>query len=419
MNVKVLHLAKADDDGGAAKAAYRIHRGLVNFGINSRMLVGCKSTDDPRVLGPRSLAGKLWGRIVPHLDAFVTRFLTTRNTSLHSPSIFGSFAVQRIRKVNPDIINLHWVCGGFLRPESFCKFGVPLVWRLADMWAFSGAEHYVGISVRYQAGYLPNNRDPGESGFDLNRWVWERKLKSWEKVPNLTLVAPSNWMAKCARKSVLFKDRRIEVIHTGQNLDLFKPRDRMFSRDLFGLPQNKKIILFGSMSPAGDPRKGFEYLQAALRELSKAGWSDVAEIAIFGASRPTSPPDFGFKTHYIGKLQDDASLAVLYPAADVFVAPSIEENLANTVIEAIACGVPTVCFDVGGMPDAIIHRKNGYLAECFDSKDLANGISWILEDKERWQDCSKAARLHAEKMFCEKRQAQEFIRLYESILKNK
>ncbi|MEW6496178.1 MAG: glycosyltransferase, partial [Cyanobacteriota bacterium] len=249
---------------------------------------------------------------------------------------------------------------------------------------------------------------------DLSRWVWQRKAKAWKNL-NLTIVTPSHWLAKCASSSSLFQNLRIEVIPNGLDTQQYKPIPRQVARKILNLPQDKLLILFGAMYPNSDRRKGFHFLQQALQRLGATAWQNQAELVIFGASRPKEPIGLGLNAHYLGKLSDDISLAVVYAAADVFVAPSLEDNLPNTVMEAIACGTPSVAFNIGGMPDMIEHQHNGYLAKPFESEDLARGIVWVLENKERYQKLCDRARQKAEQEFTLEIQALRYKTLYSEI----
>ncbi len=206
----------------------------------------------------------------------------------------------------------------------------------------------------------------------------------------------------------------------GLDLGIYKPIDRQLARQILNLPLNSKLILFGAISATSDRRKGLHLLQPALQKLQKYLDSKEIpiEILIMGASQPKSSLDFGLITHYLGKLSDDVTLALIYSAADIFVAPSLQDNLANTVLEAIACGLPVVAFDIGGMSDMITHQHNGYLAKPFDTDDFAKGISWILEDGDRYQRLSHQAREKAEKEFSQELQAKRYLKLFEEILTN-
>jgi glycosyltransferase involved in cell wall biosynthesis len=206
------------------------------------------------------------------------------------------------------------------------------------------------------------------------------------------------------------------VIPNGLDPERYKPLERRFARELLKLPQDKQLILFGAMGSTSDRRKGFHLLQPALECLSQSGWQAQTELVVFGASKPNSQPDFGLKAHYLGTLSDDISIALVYAAADVFVAPSVQDNLPNTVMEAIACGTPCVAFNIGGLPDMIEHQQNGYLARPYEKDDLANGIAWVLQDEQRWQSLSRRAREKVEQEFTLEIQARRYLKLYHEVL---
>jgi glycosyltransferase involved in cell wall biosynthesis len=222
-------------------------------------------------------------------------------------------------------------------------------------------------------------------------------------------------MARCAAESVLFKDRRIEVIPVGLDHNLYRPRDKQTVREILGMPLDKKIILIGAMNFLKDKRKGRHYLKKAFELLVKAGCDEKYEVYVLGSTAPLIDQQFGFKTNYYGINRDDLSLALLYSAVDVFVAPSIEENFSATVFESLSCGIPVVAFNIGGMPDMISHKQNGYLAEPFETDDLAHGIGWVLNDAPS-QQLSDNARFFIEKECTLEIQAKRYLEIYESIL---
>ena len=226
-------------------------------------------------------------------------------------------------------------------------------------------------------------------------------------------------MAECAKQSSLFKDKRIEIIPNGIDTECFKPRDKQFARDLFSLPQDKYLILFGAVNSTSDERKGFQYLQSALQRLGASGWADKAELVIFGASEPTHAPDLGLKANYLGNFHDDEAISLLYAACDIFVAPSTQDNLPNTVMEALACGLPSIAFSIGGMRDLIEHEQTGMLVQPFNDEDLAKGIAWILSDDNRRMFLSQRARKKAEQEFMLDIQAKRYIDLYQDIIKQR
>jgi glycosyltransferase involved in cell wall biosynthesis len=192
--------------------------------------------------------------------------------------------------------------------------------------------------------------------------------------------------------------------------------DKAFCRGLLQLPQDRTLMLFGAMGATSDPRKGFPYLQSALKKLAEDDGHENIELLVFGASAPSNPPDLGFPVHYLGWLHDDATMVALYSAADVVIAPSNEDNLPNVVLEALACGTPCVAFDIGGLPDMIDHQQNGYLAVPFKSEDLALGISWVLKDDERRRVLSANARAKVEAEFELSKVSLRYRSLYEELL---
>jgi glycosyltransferase involved in cell wall biosynthesis len=206
------------------------------------------------------------------------------------------------------------------------------------------------------------------------------------------------------------------VIPYGLNKSKFQSRDRTNARQLLGLSQDKNLILFGAVNATSDKRKGFDYFLPALRQLSIVKNSKQTEIVIFGASKPNAPDDLGMKINYLGQLHDELSLSLVYMASDVFVVPSREDNLPNTIMEALSSGTPCVAFKVGGIPEMIEHNISGYLAEPFDSADLARGIAWVIENKQRWRILSKAARKKAEDEYDINMVAKRYADLYQSVL---
>jgi glycosyltransferase involved in cell wall biosynthesis len=224
-------------------------------------------------------------------------------------------------------------------------------------------------------------------------------------------------MARCATDSVLFRNYRVEVLPNGVDHERFHPVDHAAARSILGLPKNKKLILFGAGLATGDKRKGFHLLVDALKRIQLQVNPNDYELVVFGAS--SGDNSFLMKTHYLGRLQDEISLALVYAAADVFVAPSVQDNLPNTVLESLSCGTPVVAFDIGGMPDMIAHKENGYLAHGFDTAELASGLLWVVEGINRWRGLSDEARRTVLHSFTLKCSADRYFRLYEEILEGR
>lgn len=416
--MKVLHVSTSDTSGGAARATYRLHKGLQDIGLQSQMLVQEKHSSDKTVIAPkiRLLQGiaktKLTFEVLP------LKFYSQRPKTPFFTQWLPDRVVPQIAKINPDIINLHWVSAAFMQIETFAKLKRPLVWTLHDMWGFTGGCHVTGECERYTAScgacpQLSSNKDN-----DLSRWVWRRKVRAWKDL-NWTLISPSTWLASVTKSSSLFSDTRIEVIPHGLDTDKFRPVNQSIAREILNLPQDKKLIVFGAIEATSDRNKGFHLLLPALHKLSQSGYSKDWEVVIFGASRPDNPPDLGFKTHYLGHLYDDISLVSVYSAASVMLVPSLQESFGQTASESLACGTPVVAFNSTGLKDIVDHQQNGYLAKPYEVEDFAKGINWVLEDEERLQKLGFYARSKAEREFTLELQARRYYSLYQEIIEAK
>lgn len=374
--MKVFQLNFSDINGGAARAAYRIHHAVRAGGLDSTMLVSLAESGDWTVEGPGSPLGRAMARIRPHAGTGPRALLRTENPIIHSPAILPSGWARRLNGSDADVIHLHWVAGEMLSIREIGRLTKPVVWTLHDMWAFCGAEHYTD-DHRWRDGYQPDNRPGHESGFDLNRWTWNRKRKYWRRP--MHIVTPSTWLADCVRESTLMRDWPVTVIANPLDTEHWRPLPQAMARELLGLPADVPLALFGALGGGRDPRKGFDLLLRAFEHLRESPQARGLELVVFGQLAPQSPPDLGFPIHYTGHLHDDLSLRVLYSAADVLVIPSRQDNLPNTGVEAQACGTPVVAFDIGGLPDIVAHQHTGYLAKAFDVADFAHGIGWVLE----------------------------------------
>lgn len=410
--MKVLHLSTSDIDGGAARAAYRLHKGLQALDVTSQMLVRAKSSIDKSVIAEKSLITKLG----PPSSDLPLKFYSQRPKTRFATQWFPDILMSKVRQINPDIVHLHWISSGFLQIETLAKLQKPLVWTLHDMWPFTGGCHYTENCDRYtdSCGSCPQLKS--SKNWDLSRWIWQRKNKAWKDI-NLTIVSPSVWLANCATSSSLFKNLRVEVIPHGLNLDQYKPIEQKIARELLSLPPDKQLVLFGaSPGTTGDPRKGFQLLQPALQKLIQFGWKDQIELVVFGDAQPENPLDLGFKTYYLGQFQDDISLALVYSAANVMVVPSVQEAFGQTASESLACGTPVVAFAATGLKDVIKHQYDGYLAKPFDIEDLAQGIDWILQNREQTIKIRHQARERAERELSLDLQAKRYLSIYGQML---
>lgn len=222
-------------------------------------------------------------------------------------------------------------------------------------------------------------------------------------------------MSGCFSESKLFEGQEASTIANCLDTEIFKPIEKELARKILNLPINKKIILYGAIGGTKNPNKGYIKLEQAKEYLFKEGQKDLLFL-VFGNDYKRVERNDEVETHYLGHLSDDFTLALVYSAADVMVLPSLQDNLPNTAVEAIACGTPVVAFNTGGLPDIVDHNENVYLAEPYSSNDLARGIEWVLADENRNKWLSKQARKKAEEQFDIEKVAKRYIELYKKVV---
>jgi glycosyltransferase involved in cell wall biosynthesis len=410
--MKVAQVNFWDNYGGAARAAYRIHHALLRRGVDSRMYVSSAIAGDWTVQTPTGRWLNLMSKFRQPLAGLLTKALHIDTLVPHSPSILPSRWPQRLNKSDADIIHLHWVAAEMMSVAEIGRLNEPVVWTLHDMWGFCGAEH-ITEEFRWRDGYTRHNRPTFESGFDLNRWTWHRKLRHWRRP--MHIVAPSKWMADCVRQSVLMREWPVDVVPNPIDTEVWRPIDKVLARRLLRLPVEVPLLLFGAVGGTLDPNKGFGFLKSALDHLRHE--LPGLELVIFGQLAPREPLNLGFPIHYTGHLHDDTSLCLLYSAADALVVPSRQENLCNCAVEAHACGTPVVAFDVCGQPDVVEHEKTGYLAKHFDTQDLARGIQWVLEDADRTAMLSTQSRQDVVARFSSPVVAEQYLQVYKEAVR--
>jgi len=412
--MKVVHVSYTDTQGGAARGAFRLHKGLCEIGVRSSMLVGAEFGNDKHVSGPDSRWGRLANTIKPLIESKLIQLQRTRNPILHSLNCLPGRMHKRINATDADVVHLQWINSELISVRNIAKIRKPIVWTLRDSWSFCGAEHHdLNLTRRPIEGYYRHNRPDTHRGLDLDRWTWRRKRGAWRNL-DINLVTPSRWLADCASASMLFRNKMVTVIPDGLDTEVFKPINQATARDILGLPQDVQLILFGAVSATSERGKGFQYLQPALQGL--AARLPDAELVVFGCNAPDKPVDMGLPIRYCGYVRDDIVLALLYSAADVMVVPSMQEAFGQTASESLACGTPVVAFGATGLLDIVDHQKNGYLAEPYETADLADGIEWVLQDEARRQDLSKAAREKALSTFRIQDTAAQYAAFYETVI---
>lgn len=367
--MKVVHLV-TEDMGGAGRAARRISHALCRLGVSSEVLVLDRFSADEGV-------SEVWQNRFQKVLFKVKRKLYRARINRKASELkfyeasFGLNALQLKKVAEADIVHLHWVGLSYLsyRTLRLLANKKTVVWTLHDMWPFTAGCFYDTECGNYRAGCAncPQVRDTAyvERVADLKRSAYERSF--------VTFVGCSRWISDCARKSAILSPAQRAAVTTVPNpidTEVFYAEDKKNAREKLKLPQDKKLVLFGAMSSDSDPRKGYPLLLEALRLLDAQDYAAV----IFGNGAEFRAAELPVPCYALGRIADDAVLRAVYSAADVFCAPSVQENLSNSVMESLACGTPVVAFGIGGMADLIDDGKDGFLAPAFDTAAYAEGI---------------------------------------------
>lgn len=415
--MNIVQISTYGTSGGAAIAARRLHLGLLEAGENSRFVVADLPGDtrNTTLLGGR-LTRKILRPLGQRLEQLLIGFFPRpAHPSYTTFSLMPSLWSYRINAIPKDILHLHWIGEGFLSPTALGGLHGPIVWTIHDTWPFTGGCHFqITGCDRYkrQCGCCPELCS--SHNYDLSRIHWKIKKRAIQKIKP-TIVSPSKEYAHCAAASGLLKNCRIEYIPNGIDTTVFHPIEKNFAKEILGLPQKDSIILFGAVSTNKDYNKGFDLLKEAVQYIDDKEKKSMIAV-IFGSSYTNI--SFPCPVKPLGQLHDPVSLALAYSAADVFVCPSRQENLPNTIMEAMACGTPVVAFSVGGIPDMVEHGTTGYLARPYDTQDLANGISRLLGDKNKIQYMGNACISKVKNEFSIQIVSQKYINLYKDILNN-
>jgi len=410
--MKILIVNSYDFVGGAARAAYRLHKSLLAFGVESQMLVQFKTTDDYSIISETKAFKKFLIKLSSFTDNLpLKKYKTDTIFSCNRSSIANT--VAKINSLKPDLVHLHWINQGMINISELSSIRAPILWTLHDNWAFTGGCHIMWECINYKdrCGHCPRLASQKES--DLSRKNWNIKNKSYSKIPNLCIISPSRWLGDCAKESSLLKSFKHVHLPNVIDTNLFKPIDKRTARNILNLPEDPKIVLFGAMSSTKDINKGFDLLSEALNKLK----TNNLEFVVFGGSENPDTPSFKYPVHYLGRLYDDVTLQLVYSAADVMVVPSRQENLSYAIMESLSCGTPVVAFNIGGNSDLIDHLKNGFLAKSFDTTDLANGIDWVLTH-DQYSEISHNARHKILTQFDGAVLTPKFLKLYEEMLSN-
>ncbi len=385
--MKITLINKDDFGGGAAMACLRLFKALKANDLDVSMLVQRKTVPDESV---KSTVHNKFDKYRSDFNFLYERLsfiLKERDKSVRfafSQANAGSDIVDEDDIKNADLLHLHWINGGFLSLDninSLLKLNKPVVWTLHDMWPFTGGCHYSGDSERFlnECGNCHFLKHPSPN--DISHIGWSKKQAIYNSNPKITFIACSNWMRDMALKSSLLRGNEVITIANPIDVDIFSKQDKTLSRQKWGVPVDARVILFGAAN-INHTRKGIYYLIEALHKIreTESDMNQVIQVVMFGKSKDFDFKRIPFPVISLPIINSESDIAEIYSLADVFVLPSLEDNLPNMAMEALSCSTPVVAFDTGGVKDMVDHCENGYLAEYTSSGDLAKGILYVLRD---------------------------------------
>lgn len=365
--MKVLILSTYENAGGAAIAANRLMHALQKNGVEVCML--CRRNLSWWKGKPQS-----WTSIIERGIIWAANGFTTKDLWSTDIALLGQDVRRTQEYKEADVIHLHWVCQGFISLKTIERFildGKRVVWTMHDAWNAMGAYH-----LKIQ-----------QKDTILERWTWKRKERLYSS-KDIQFVTCSEWLRGEALDSPLMSSQDVVAIPNPLDTDIFKPHPH----------PNRRRVLFVAQD-VNNKMKGMQYLVEAGEILNKDR-KDNVEILALGRDIPY--------------IKDTKKMAELYASVDAFVLPSLSENLPNTIMEAMACGTPCVGFNVGGIPEMIDHKVNGYLAKYKDAADLADGIRYVLDD-ENHERLSLAARKKIMDCYSERAVAERYIARYKAV----
>jgi glycosyltransferase involved in cell wall biosynthesis len=412
--VQILHLSTSEWSGGAARAAHGLHSALIDAGAESRMLVLQRQSDDARVgvVAADRAEVRAWSVVE---ERWIARMRTPVSNTFFSLGGLGARPAESALVGAADVLNLHWISGlaSIRDVGALLSLGKPVVWTLHDEWAFTGGCHYASGCERWRTACESCPQLSGDP-YDLVEAGFVAKGRAYRAGP-LAIVAPSRWLAARAGESALLGGCRIACIPYGVDVGTFTPTLRAEGRAALGVRDSETVVLF-SADAAAERRKGFAELQRALMRahavLPRVG-AEMVRFAVLGETEGVVLPSGAIAP---GRITDRRRLASIVAASDLYVLPSLEDNLPNGILEALACGTPCVAFDTGGVPDMLSCSPGSELVPVGDADALGAAIARAIGNVEllrtlRPQICDDAVQRYSPQL-----QARSYLALYKDLI---
>jgi glycosyltransferase involved in cell wall biosynthesis len=415
--MKILILSTFERTGGAAVAANRLMQALNKTGHQAKMLVRDRQTDDPNVV---SINTSWWKRKINFIRFAYERWVIFIHNRFSRKNLFqvsiantGTDISKHPLVKEADIINLHWINQGFLSLKNIrqlTQLRKPVIWTMQDQWSIGGICHYTGQCRKYitQCTFCNMLVRPGQTDIAHKTFLKKKTILNDAKIH---FVGSSEWITETAKQNAIYQNATYSAIPCPIDENMFFRKDKMDCITKFNLPVDKKLVLFAA-AKLSDARKGMSHFIEACKHLKKQN----IEIVFLGGKIDENLLDtIPLTAHILGYMHTYTDISAAYSACDVFVIPSLEDNLPNTIMESMACGTPCVGFNVGGIPEMIDHKQNGYVAEYKNAEDLAKGIEWVLENTEKL-NLSDACVKKVKENYREDIVAGKYIELYENLL---
>lgn len=420
--MRVLIVNTSERTGGAAVAARRLMEALNGHGVKAKMLVRDKETDSLTVVGLKGKWWQQWCFLWERLVIYMYQHCSRKHLFEIDIANAGTDITRLPEFEEADVIHLHWINQGMLSLSGIRKIlrsGKPVVWTMHDIWPATAICHLTLDCMQFKTGchhcrYLPG----GGSSNDLSAQIGRRKLGVLSG-QSIIFVACSRWLESEARQSALLQNQKVTNIPNPLDTHIYKVTDKLEARRRLHLPADKQVVLFVSQR-ATNRYKGMDYLTEACRQLA-AEHPEMTQrtcVTILGGHSEEVTETLPFQAFPLGYVNDERRIVDVYNAADVFVLPSLSENLPNTIMEAMACGVPCVGFKVGGIPEMIDHQKNGYVAAYRDAEDLARGLHWVLCEADG-KALSKAAVSKVNRCYSQQSVALKYTEVYNEAIAQK